>query len=242
MFNQTVAFRQYLANRDKQINMEKSNEPQSRNLYNEKTFYQEFTRDMLAAKKEVIIYSPFVAKFRMDNLSDTIDKLRHRNIEVFIFTRPIEEYDSLFQPQIECALRRYEDKGVNIFYLTGNIHEKVAIIDREILWEGSLNILSQRASREMMRRVSDQDSAMQIMTYLGLNTRLAEGYKLQYEKMYRSLVADSKQNTKLKIIVFSLILVILLIAWWLFVSLDVAGLFVRGIEYLIHIMKLYTYS
>jgi hypothetical protein len=94
----------------------------------------------------------------------------------------------------------------------------------------------------MMRRVSDQDSAMQIMTYLGLNTRLAEGYKLQYEKMYRSLIADSKQNTKLKIIVFSLILVILLIAWWIFVSLDVEGLFVRGIEYLIRIMKLYTYS
>ena len=242
MFNQTVAFRQYLANRDAKINAEKSNQAPIRNLFNEKNFYQEFTKDMLAAKKEVIIYSPFASKFRTDDLKATIEKLRHRNIEVFIFTRPISDYESIFQPQIECSLKRYEDIGVNIYYLSGNIHEKVAIVDREILWEGSLNILSQRASREMMRRVSDQDSAMQIMSYLGLNKKLAEGYKLQYEKMYRSLISDSRQNVKLKAIVILLSLVLVFVLWRLFINLGGVVLFIRGIESLINFLQSHTYN
>ncbi|MEI6498466.1 MAG: phospholipase D-like domain-containing protein [bacterium] len=202
MFNQTQAFKEYLRRREVSINSEKPQARQNNNLFNEKNFYRSFINDMLSAKKEVIIYSPFVSKFRTDFLKSTINKLRHRNIEVFIFTRPINEYESLFQPQIECALKHYEEQGVNIFYLKGSIHEKLAIIDREILWEGSLNILSQRASREMMRRNESENSAMQVIHYLGLDKNLVEGYKLKYEKLYRSLMANSRQNLRIKMYIF----------------------------------------
>jgi len=219
MFNQTVAFKEYLKRRQDAINSEKSQELQTSDLFNEKTFYHAFTKDMLDAKKEVIIYSPFVAKFRMDELKPTIERLRRRNIEVFIFTRPIDEYETIFQPQIECALKRCEELGVSIFYLGGSIHEKVAIIDREILWEGSLNILSQRASKELMRRTADKDSAMQILFYLGLNKKLAEGYKLKYERLYRSLINNSGQNFKQKMFIFLFGFTIALIFWWALIGL-----------------------
>lgn len=216
MFNQTQAFREYLTNRQNTINSEKSQELQNSDLFNEKTFYRAFISDMLEAKKEIIIYSPFVTKFRTDFFKQTIAKLRKRNIEIFIFTRPIQEYDSLFQPQIQVALDRYEEQGVSVFYLEGSIHEKVAVIDREILWEGSLNILSQRASREIMRRTADENSAMQIIAYLNLKKKLAEGYKLRYEKLCRNLIINSRQNYKMKICMFLLGLTIPIIIWWMF--------------------------
>ncbi len=37
--------------------------------------------------------------------------------------------------------------------LTGNFHRKLAVIDRTILWEGSLNILSQNRSQKVMSRI-----------------------------------------------------------------------------------------
>lgn len=202
MFNQTQAFREYLDRRQSAIDSEKPKE--TSNLFNEKTFYKAFTNDLLAAEKEVIIYSPFVAKFRTDELKQTIEKLRKRNIEIFIFTRPTSEYEIIFQPQIECALKRYEDLGVSIFYLGGSIHEKVAIIDREILWEGSLNILSQRASKEIMRRTSSEDSAMQVISYLSLDKKLAEGYKMIYERLCQNLKANSAHDFRSKIRLFLL--------------------------------------
>ena len=72
--------------------------------------------------------------------------------------------------------------------MPGYIHAKAAIIDREVLWDGSLNILSQRESKEIMRRTVDADIAKQMLDQLGLNRKLAEGYKYQYELLYRNLV------------------------------------------------------
>lgn len=187
------------------------------NLYNEKTFFRYFIKDALEAKKEVIIYSPFVSKYRTDYLKRTIEKLRQKNIEVFIFTRPVESYESMFRKQIQCALDRYEEMGVCVFFLPGFIHEKVAIIDREILWEGSLNILSQKASREIMRRTADESTAMQIISYLSLGKKLAEGYRVRYEKLCRNLVTDSRQYIRAKIQIFMLGLIIPVVIW-LFIS------------------------
>ena len=185
------------------------------NLYNEETFYSAFTKEVLGAKREVIIYSPFVSKYRADALNHVFYKLSKMNVEIFIFTRPIEEYDRNQQPQVQQVLDRYIELGANVFYLKGSIHEKIAIIDREVLWEGSLNILSQRKSREMMRRITDENSSMQVIQYLGLNRMLADGYRLKYEKLCQNLIENTqrRKNSALKVIVFFSL--IALAVWWL---------------------------
>ena len=50
----------------------------------------------------------------------------------------------------------------------GNHHRKLAIIDRQILWEGSLNILSQIKSREIMRRIEGDNYAQDMFNFLKL--------------------------------------------------------------------------
>ncbi|MDO8513091.1 MAG: hypothetical protein Q7S37_01170 [bacterium] len=188
-----------MQNLQNEIDAKNLHELQKLDLFNEKTFYRAFIRDILEAKKEIVIYSPFVTKFRSEFFRKTLETLKRRNIALFIFTRPLEEHEYLMRAEIKCALKDYEEMGACIFYLQGSIHEKVAIIDRAILWEGSLNILSQRESKEMMKRMANEDMAMQVMSYLGLNEKLAEGYKFQYERLYRSLVENSRFNFKVKI-------------------------------------------
>lgn len=236
---QTQSFKNYLKHRDAMIEAEKKEKevPQAREIFNEKTFYRAFVKDMLAADKEVIIYSPFISKFRSEFFSDTFKRLRRRNIAVFIFTRPIEEHEYFMRAEIKCALNDYEEMGATIFYLQGSIHEKAAVIDRKILWEGSLNILSQRKSREMMRRTFDENSAKQVISHLGLSKKLAEGYKDKYERMYRSLVANSRENNKLKIRAFLTGFVIPIISWWFILNFRVMILGLKGIRLLMNIIK-----
>lgn len=235
---QSPAYRQHLRNRQNAIDSEKLQELQKLKLFNERTFYRAFTIDMLEAKKEIVIYCPYVTKFRSEFFRRTFETLKKRNIAVFIFTRPIEEVDYLMRNEVKCALKDYEELGACIFYLSGLIHEKTAIIDREILWEGSLNILSQRTSKEMMRRTVDEDSAKQVMTYLGLNKKLAEGYKLQYERLYRSLVEHSKFNFKEKIRTFLTGFLMPMIAWWLFLGLRVMIFLLKGFKLLMSLIKM----
>lgn len=241
---QAQSFKNYLRRRDAMIeakNRDKEGEkPKERELYNEKTFYRAFVKDVLEADKEVIIYSPFISKFRSDFFADTLKKLRRRNIDVFIFTRPLEEHEYFMRAEIKCALNDYEEMGATIFYLPGSIHEKVAVIDRKILWEGSLNILSQRHSREMMRRSSDEHSAKQIMAHLELNKKLVEGYKDKYERMYRSLVVSQKEDRKIKMRIFFTGFLIPALTWWLFFNFRVMMLALKGIKLIMNLIRSYN--
>ncbi|OQB06307.1 MAG: hypothetical protein BWY19_00298 [bacterium ADurb.Bin212] len=184
--------KRHFENRQNEIDAEKYRESRKLDLYDEKSFYKSFSRDLLLAEKEVIIYSPFISKYRSEYFSRIFKQLKYRNIAVFIFTRSIEDHELIVRSEIKAALKDYEELGACIIPLPGLVHAKTAVIDRKILWDGSLNILSQRESREMMRRSEDEDMAKQVMDHLGLNKKLAEGYKYQYERLYRSLVDRKK--------------------------------------------------
>ncbi len=231
-------FKDYLERRQKILDAEnKTEEPASPELFNEKTFYPTFVKELLEAEKEVIIYSPYISKFRSEFFNSTLKKLKKRNIAVFIFTRPIEEHEYFMRSEIKIALNDYKEMGANIFYLKGSIHEKLAIIDRKILWEGSLNILSQRSSRELMRRISNEDSAKQMMSYLGINKALVGNYKVKYEELCQELAYDSKPNYILKAITELFRIFVSSIRWWLFAALRVIILSLKGIQLIMSAIK-----
>lgn len=188
-------------------------------LYNQTSFYSAFANDMLQAKEEVIIYSPFVSKYRADRFNRILNKLKDANITVFIFTRPLREYAPNQRTEVTEILGQYEETGAIIYYLSGYIHEKVAIIDRKILWEGSLNILSQRSSREMMRRITDTNSAAQVIRHLRLNDMLAEGKEMKHQKVGRTFSKCMRPKWGFTWRTLVLCWLISTIVWWLFIAL-----------------------
>lgn len=187
-------------------------------LFNEKTFYKAFVKDLLNAEREIVICSPFVTKFRSEYFRDIFLKLKKRNINLFVITRPVEEYELLQQAQVKSAIGDFEDWGITVFCPEGYIHEKVAIIDRQILWEGSLNVLSQRESREIMRRTTKKESAMQVLSYLKINKLLLTGYKSKYENLCKELVVKEKNLHKIITKYFLLGLSIPLLIWCIFIG------------------------
>lgn len=238
MISQNQQFRQFLKRREEALTVEKTSEYVENDLFDEKTFYKALTNDMLAAKKEVIIYSPFVSKYRTDFLKPTIEKLIERNILVFFFTRPVEEYEPMIRPQIECALKRFEELGVCIFYHGRYIHQKVAIIDREVLWEGSLNILSHRASNELMRRIPNGDAAMRVMSCLGINQSVAESYKHKYEKIYFGLLKKSKRTSLQKFKIFWAGFALPFLLWWLFLAFRIMIISLKTGKFILSLIML----
>lgn len=137
-------------------------------LYDEKTFYQTFLRDLDRCKNEVIIESPFITSERMGTFDRIFQKLLQKGIKIYIFTRDPQEHDGFMEPQSEEAIRWCENVGIQVLLCTGNHHRKLAILDRKLLWEGSLNILSQRYSREIMRRIDDKPMALETFNFLKL--------------------------------------------------------------------------
>ncbi len=137
-------------------------------LFDEKTFYKQFKRDLLRSKSEVVIESPFITTARMNKLAPVLQKLVNRGVKVYVVTRDPKEHQSPFAEQSEREIQHFEKIGVQALICLGNHHRKLAIIDRKILWEGSLNILSHIKSREIMRRIDDRNSTEEMFSFLKL--------------------------------------------------------------------------
>ncbi len=138
-------------------------------LFDEKTFYQTFLHDVDHCQSEVIIESPFITSERMGTFDRIFQKLLQRNVKIYIFTRNPKEHDEFMELQSEEAIKWCETIGIQVLLCLGNHHRKLAILDRRILYEGSLNILSQSHSREIMRRIDDERISKEMFDFLKLD-------------------------------------------------------------------------
>jgi len=137
-------------------------------LFDESTFYKQFTTDLLKAKHEIVIESPFITTERMNKLVPIFNKLVKRGVKVYIITRDPREHLSPYKEQSEREIQHFERIGIQVLICRGNHHRKLAIIDKKVLWEGSLNILSQIKSREIMRRFEGGGFAVEMLNFLKL--------------------------------------------------------------------------
>lgn len=135
-------------------------------LFDEKTFYQTFLQDLNRCQNEVVIESPFITTFRMKTFDRVFKNLVKKSVKIFIITRDPKEHDGSYEVQSEDAIRWCEEIGIQILLCSGNHHRKLAMIDRKILWEGSLNILSHANSREIMRRIDNAEIADEMFKFL----------------------------------------------------------------------------
>ena len=137
-------------------------------LFDNNTFYKAFERDLRRARHSVIIESPFITRRRMEHLLPLLMKLRRNGVRIVVNTRNPEEHNEEYAIQAENAVVAMQDIGIKVLY-TVKHHRKLAIIDEEVLWEGSLNILSQGDSCEIMRRTYSNDLAKGMMHFIGLH-------------------------------------------------------------------------
>lgn len=138
----------------------------SSTLHDEKTFYKAFLKDLNQASKEIIIESPFITSSRMKMLWPSLQRASSKGVKVYIITRHPHDHSDGYEVQSESEIEACEALGIQVLLCTGNHHRKLAIIDKSILWEGSLNILSQIHSREIMRRMEGGGFAVDMFNFL----------------------------------------------------------------------------
>jgi len=139
----------------------------SSSLYDQATFYKKFIKDLHRAKTRVVIESPFITKKRMQKILPILSMLCKRGVRIIINTKPFDEHEQAYRDQAIWAVEIMQYLGIEVLFTYGH-HRKIAIIDDEILYEGSLNILSQNDSCELIRRIQDKPSVKEMVKFTGL--------------------------------------------------------------------------
>lgn len=138
-------------------------------LFDESGFYPAFTKDLKRCKRELVIESPFITNRRLAILLPELEKLSGKKIIIIINTRdPIETDDEYQRNEAYRAISRLQHIGIRVLYTKG-LHRKVAIIDQSIMYEGSLNILSQNDTAEIMRKIKSKVLVTQLVHFIGID-------------------------------------------------------------------------
>ncbi len=146
-----------------------SNHKHEKTVYNEKNFWSALWQDLADAKESVCIMSPFLTMHRSQEFFEAFAEMVRRGVAINLYTKPIEEQSDNMEVESENVIRNLRDRGVAVTTIS-KMHQKVVIIDNEICWEGSLNILSHRNSLEHMRRITGR----QLCTEVRHNLRLTQ--------------------------------------------------------------------
>lgn len=112
--------------------------------------------DLERAQRTVDIYCAFLAPSGLRRWRVPLQKCLARGIVVTVFTRQQEQESSGSTVANELAALgcRLETRD--------RMHEKVLIVDDEILWHGSLNLLAHDGPTDLMMRLLDEESCKEV--------------------------------------------------------------------------------
>jgi len=109
-------------------------------VFNTKTFEPIFEKDIEKAKKHIVIFSAFLTEKRVAHWGELLRKKISEGVKVRVVTKG---------PANQSSFKDSAAKGIKhllklkvIVDLRKDIHQKMIFIDDDILWFGSLNVLS----------------------------------------------------------------------------------------------------
>jgi KaiC/GvpD/RAD55 family RecA-like ATPase len=146
----------------------------------EGTFYARFAQDLFKAQHGILIFSPFLTERRASKLIDLLRNAIDRGLLVRIVTCPPGDHGGILENGLSETINAIRELGITVDYRAG-MHEKIAIIDDEILWHGSLNILSHRDTAESMLRIKSRSACGLVAKFVTTPTSRKEKANL-YEQ------------------------------------------------------------
>ena len=124
-------------------------------IFNQSTFDPAIEADLANAKGTIVIFSGFVTPSRVAKLGDLLRMKIAEGVKVRCVTRPPKLNGTMDPTRSKNALDALEQINC-VVDCRARIHEKVVLIDNEIVWHGSLNVLSHtHRTDESMTRVAN---------------------------------------------------------------------------------------
>jgi DNA-binding XRE family transcriptional regulator len=134
--------------------------------FDELTYESQMVADFLNAHARIIIVSPYLTSNAIERWETLINKAIARGVSICIYVQEprhwkrrlesnLPERSVASMDKLASAIKYIQSLGVHVTLRPGD-HEKFVIVDENIFWAGSLNLLSWFDTREWLRRVESK--------------------------------------------------------------------------------------
>lgn len=141
----------------------KASEKQEANaIFDVDSYAEVFRQDMLEAGREIIISSPAISGKKVDEIMLLLRERQEAGLHVIIVTWKPDMYgygDSEYWMELQERMRR---AGFEM-NLVEDYCEHYCIIDREVVWYGSMNFMGKEDAEDNLMRVCSKDIATELL-------------------------------------------------------------------------------
>ncbi len=131
-------------------------------IFDHHSFYAPFAEDITNAGQEIWLVSPSMQKGRVTSMLQLLTASLRNGASITIITRPPEDYQLNHQADITRLVETLKTAGIHVI-LQDQIHQKYAVIDKTIVWYGSIHFLSFGKSEESVMRFENADIAGELL-------------------------------------------------------------------------------
>lgn len=136
-------------------------------MYTGKDYADELKRDLLSAKREVMMVSPALAGKTVATFLNTIKPRILETVTVSVMTK---NTDSIANPQHRSnrmlLLASLADKGIDL-QQQDSIGPKCVLVDRKIVWYGSIDVLGNQSNDASFIRLESTKLAEELYACFG---------------------------------------------------------------------------
>lgn len=131
-------------------------------IYDIDNYYEVFKNDLLNARKEVVICSPNIRASKVNQIIGVMKTVQEKGIRITIITRGMD-YDRFNDGSIQIVLsEQLMNYGFDVM-CSDTVSEHFAIIDKSIVWYGSMNFLGREDVDDNLMRIEDIEVASELL-------------------------------------------------------------------------------
>ena len=140
-------------------------------LFDEHDFLMPLKKELNNARLNIVISSPIINKSRVIGMLSYLQGLGLSAENITIITKPVTDYKDIKTELIKELLEQLVVAGFNVI-TRSNIHQKFIVIDKQIVWYGSINLLGYGYLPETMVRFVNGEVASEIVETVNFDSKV----------------------------------------------------------------------
>ena len=131
-------------------------------IFDGESYLPVYEKDLMQARKSIYIASPGLNKAKVRRLIALVENRQTIGVTVTIITLPAENYPQARIEPTKALQGMLTAAGIYVVSQP-NLHTHFAVIDQEIVWYGSTNLLSRDKEDNDLMRICSRDVALELL-------------------------------------------------------------------------------
>ena len=133
-------------------------------IFDSQNYFDVFEKDVVSASKSIVISSPSFSFKKVNWLCAESEQLQLRGVSVVVLTLDPEDYPEDGRDQHKSHIEHLISAGVNVI-TRHKYRERFAIIDKSLVWYGSMTLLSNEKEDDSLMRINNPVIAEELLEF-----------------------------------------------------------------------------